>query len=465
MKKNINPLENIIENDYCIGCGVCASIDKTPYEMKLNKYGKYVAVFNDKTFATEQELEKIKSICPFSDNSLSEDEISGELYSSIDSILHNSSIGYYLKNFAGYVKENDYRDNGSSGGMGSWIASKLLRENYVDAIVHVGATQKEEVLFEYKISTDVSSLNKGSKSRYYPIEMSRVIKFINENDLRYAVVGVPCFIKSIRLLASQNKIFKERVKFTIGLVCGHLKSDYFAKELGWELGINPQELTDINFRKKYNKKSADNYGVIVKGRRNNEIIENESLTRNLFTTNWGHGFFKYNACEYCDDVLAETADITIGDAWLPKYVEDGRGTNIISIRNPVILELFEKFKEELFIEELDKEEIIQSQSSGLRHRREGLAYRLYIKDKEKEWRPQKRTVPSNDISENRKKTYDFRKLIMEKSFEYFNESLEKNNLNIFFEKMKPILKEYKKFSSGPLYIKIIRRVKKILKIS
>ena len=35
----------------------------------------------------------------------------------------------------------------------------------------------------------------GAKSRYYPIEMSKVMDFIKNNEGRYAFVGIPCFIK------------------------------------------------------------------------------------------------------------------------------------------------------------------------------------------------------------------------------------------------------------------------------
>lgn len=41
----------------------------------------------------------------------------------------------------------------------------------------------------------------------------------------------------------------------------------------------------------------------------------------------------YKACDFCDDVFAETADIALGDAWLPEYVQDGNGTNVVVTRN------------------------------------------------------------------------------------------------------------------------------------
>lgn len=462
-KKNKSPLIEIISNDYCIGCGVCATLENSPYEMTLNEYGKYFPNFDDGVDSTEEEINNLKSVCPFSNQSLNEDYLGENLFSLSDNINHDKNVGYYLKNYAAYVKKGDFRKEGSSGGMGTWLANKLLEDGYVDSIIHVGSSQ-ENVLFEYKISNNLEELNYGSKSKYYPIEMSKIINEILLSEKKYAIIGIPCFIKSIRLLANQNEKVKEKILYTVGLVCGHLKSDYFAKEIGWELGIKPSELKDINFRKKYKDKSADNYGVEVKGVKNGTIVIKESLTRELFTTDWGQGFFKYNACEFCDDVLAETADVTIGDAWLPKYVQDGMGTNVISVRNKVILDIIEKYKDELCLENLSLEDLIKSQHSGLRHRREGLAYRLYLKDSQNEWRPQKRVLPNDNISDKRKRTYEHRQIVMDKSIISFKNALDNDNLQLFFQEMKPIIKNYKKVSGDHILIKVIKKIKgKIIK--
>ena len=39
---------------------------------------------------------------------------------------------------------------------------------------------------------------------------------------------------------------------------------------------------------------------------------------------WGMGIFKLGACDYCDDIVGETADISFGDAWLRRSWPIGR---------------------------------------------------------------------------------------------------------------------------------------------
>ncbi|NSL52726.1 Coenzyme F420 hydrogenase/dehydrogenase, beta subunit C-terminal domain [Calidifontibacillus erzurumensis] len=461
MKEQLDELINtVVKNDYCIGCGICASIEGSPLAMKLDENGKYKPLMNIKDCMDEINIDFL-SICPFSSHSINESELGKKLFDDYEGISFNEYTGYYLKNYAGYVKEGDFRKKGSSGGVGNWIASKLLQENLVDGIIHVKpANQKDEVLFKYQISCDNDELSKGAKSKYYPVEMSQVLKFVKENEGRYALIGIPCFIKGVRLLAEQDEIIRERIKFCIGLVCGHLKSDMFAKSIGWQLGIEPKYLKGIDFRKKLENRLASDYGVEVIGEKDGKEVILNSPTRHLYTTNWGHGLFKYNACEFCDDVLAETADITVGDAWLPEYTKDSMGTNVIIVRNPVIQQIIENNKNKLWIDEISVEKVYQSQAGGFRHRREGLAYRLYLKDQNNEWRPPKRVKSNNNLPSKRKRIYEERTKLSQESFKAFKAAEQVNNFQVFIDYMDPMIKKYNKLSAPSIVRRVLSKIKR-----
>lgn len=89
---------------------------------------------------------------------------------------------------------------------------------------------------------------------------------------------------------------------------------------------------------------ASDYAIEVRRTDKDELVVKRIAE--LSTANWGLGYFKYNACDYCDDVLAETADATFGDAWIPKYVSDDKGCNVIIIRNQAIQDLFDRYRNE-----------------------------------------------------------------------------------------------------------------------
>lgn len=54
---------------------------------------------------------------------------------------------------------------------------------------------------------------------------------------------------------------------------------------------------------------------------------------------WGAGHFGMNAFNFCDDVFARLGDISVMDAWLPKYEHDTDGNSLMLIRNPELVKL------------------------------------------------------------------------------------------------------------------------------
>ena len=318
--------QTVIDGGYCIGCGACASVENSPFEIKFDPYKKLQATLADGVLDVDTEA-SVLDVCPFSDASKNEDELAAPLFG-VDA-KKNDKIGYHLQTFAGYVSEDGYRQRGSSGGVGSWILMELLEQGFVDRVIHIKETKQsanKEALFEYQMSDSVAEVKRGAKSRYYPIELSEVVRLIKNTPGRYAIVGIPCFIKSIRLLSLQDAVLKERVSFCIGLICGHLKSAHFASMFGWQLDVHPNDLNKIDFRTKLPNSSAIYYGVTAGHEKDGKQSEVVSRPVNeLYGSNWGWGVFKYKACDFCDDVLAETADLTIGDAWLPRYMDDHEG--------------------------------------------------------------------------------------------------------------------------------------------
>jgi coenzyme F420 hydrogenase subunit beta len=246
-------------------------------------------------------------------------------------------------------------------------------------------------------------------------------------------------VKAIRRLQLQDPIINDRIKFCIGLVCGHLKSAAFADCFAWQAGIKPGDLKEIDFRMKLANRSAGDYGVRSKG------IQSEDIrpTKDLFGSNWGFNFFRNSACDFCDDVFAETADAVVGDAWLPAYEKDGAGNSVVVVRHAILGRLIQNGIKErrLNFDETTHDQISLSQAGGLRDRREGLAYRISRKIRSRLWHPVKRVHPSpNGIPIFRRLIYTLRSEAGQASHRYWYEAVERDNLDWFIRKMKRLTK-------------------------
>jgi coenzyme F420-reducing hydrogenase beta subunit len=315
-------------------------------------------------------------ICPFSPSAADEDELAAERFPTAP--VHDRAVGRYRTAYVGHVAEGDFRMAGSSGGMVSWVAFELLRLGWIDGVAHVAPTADPnpgEPLFRYRISRSAADLTAGAKSRYYPVEVSGVVREIAERPGRYAVIGVPCFIKAIHLLRAQDPVLRERVTLTLGLFCGHMKSARMVESFAWQMGATATQVRSVDFRLKDPTRPANWYAASL-GLENGEVRRKDWW--HMADGDWGAGFFQNSACNFCDDVVAETADVSFGDAWLEPYASDGRGTNVVVARAPEIDELLRAAIADgrLALAEVDADFVRATQAAGLRQRREGLAPRL-----------------------------------------------------------------------------------------
>ena len=456
----------VVSGGYCIGCGACTAIPNSPIRIKMDEYGCYQAMIDNSYIREHDSYLDVLKVCPFSDESINEDQISKALFG--DKLQFHERIGYYITTYGGYVKENTFREHGSSGGMGTWILAELFKKGLIDAVIHVKPKHlhdNSKILFKYTVSRSLEHIRLGAKSRYYPVELSQVLSVVRNQPGRYAIVGLPCFIKAVRLLAEYDDIIKSRIHFCIGLICGHLKSTRFADMFAWQFGIKPDELKNIDFRVKIPERRVINYGVKVQGIFDNEEKQTVRPARTLYGSNWGLCFFKYQACDYCDDVMAETADISIGDAWLPRYNQDSGGTNVVVIRNHFINNIIDEAiaSKRLHLELITADEVALSQNAGLRHRREGLAYRLWLKDRAGEWRPRKRVQASRKIDPKTIKKMVYRMEMAEKSHIAFSEAISRNSFEFFSQQMTSIVNKYESIFKKPLWRRVASLIKRILK--
>ena len=394
----------MVQADLCIGCGVCVGSMHAVGQMQFNGQGNLIPV-NVQTKDLRSRL--FPQLCPFSPEAPTEDFLSESLFP--ESRQSHPEIGRFLAAYVGYVSEGNFRERASSGGMLTWLLEELLRTGQIDGVAHVKACnnpQSDGRFFRYQTSRTPEEIHQGAQSRYYPVELSQVLAEIQRLPGRYAVVGIPCFIKAVQLLRRQDPILRERIAFTLGLVCGHMKSTRFVESIAMQIGVPLEQVQRIDFRRKAPHRPANAYHfhlMLTDGR------NIEGPWRQLVDGDWGAGFFMNSACNFCDDVVAETADASCGDAWVEPYASDPGGTNIVITRSATLEAIVRHgiSNGRLNLTAVDGNFVARTQAAGIRQRREGLAYRLT-------WphsglRPRKRVNPrTNGIRLRRKLIYRLR---------------------------------------------------------
>jgi coenzyme F420 hydrogenase subunit beta len=379
-------IDQVVANDLCIGCGLCVyACPSQALDMKWNDFGFLVPELTG-TCGLDGSC---TDVCPF--NPIPQKEVETE-FELADIFLNNSQkshpkIGKYNAIYAGY--SNEFRLSSSSGGMGTYIFTELLAGGIVDYVFSVKDSEEPGVHYEYSISRTKEELLEASKTRYFPVTMSMVLSEIKSLDGKVAIVGVACFIKAIRLAQQRESALKDKIPFLVGIICGGVKSQFFTEYLSSKVDIDKQNIQKPNFRIKDFGSTASDYSY---GCKHKATEEEKTIKMRSIGDMWGTGLFKANACDFCDDVTTELADISLGDAWLHPYDKDGKGTNVIVTRSEIADQLIQNGikKGDLFIENLSLEAFLSSQQGSFNHRHTGLSVRIKEAKKRNQLVPPKR---------------------------------------------------------------------------
>ncbi|WP_300974806.1 Coenzyme F420 hydrogenase/dehydrogenase, beta subunit C-terminal domain [Sphingomonas sp. LHG3406-1] len=433
----LSPAE-IVRSDLCIGCGAC-TLTAADSAMRWDRDGfrKPAGAFLGRPSRAVAER------CPMSPAAANEDMIATGLFPAAQDFHLGRTLGAWI----GHVAEGEWRAQGSSGGLTSWVAGELLRTGKVDAVAHVVPEAVEETgrFFGYRLSRSLGELSAGAQSRYYPVDLAAVLREIAATRGRYAIVGVPCFIKAVQLARRADPVLAERITHTLGLFCGHQKSAHMVDSFAIQLDAPMREVRAVDYRKKDPGRPANWYRA--------DLALADGSHRagdwmHLADGDWGAGYWQNPACDWCDDVVAETADISFGDAWIEPHSSDGRGTNVVVVRSPALHAMIESARANgrLALEPCANEMVVKTQAAGFRHRRQGLAYRLTWA--KRGLRPVKRVTPSAALPLRRKAIYRLRRLITRMSHLMFRVARRTGRPGLAIAWAKPALQLYQAIAWG-----------------
>lgn len=403
----INVTDIVVKNNMCIGCGICTSLCPTnALEIEFNQNGEYNSKLTGNCLDS---CSLCLDICPFNDNK-NENQLAENIFS--DDLKHDSNLGVYLNTYSGHINNDQLRLNSASGGITTWLLEQLLIEDKIDYIINIKPNKDSEKLFDFQIADSVEKIREGAGSAYYPVEMSEVINKVLYQEGRYAIVALPCFLKAIELAKEKNKKLKNRIIYSVGLVCGQLKNknftDYISKLSGMKDKIN-----EVSYRNNSGDQPANNfYYYFNNNNKNSQIYWSGGISK-VWTNRW----FTYNSCSFCDDTFAELADVTLMDAWLPEFTFDYKGNNLLVVRNKEIDNILSigKNNNKIKLDDIDAEKVIKSQQGVIDIKRKKLSYRLALAEENYGFVPNKRAEASKNIDFFSKKEIEYKDKMQKES--------------------------------------------------
>lgn len=303
---------------YCTGCGLCHSIEKVEFK---NMNGFSYPLLN------ENNLNLCKKICPSSGK--------------YNKYLSNKEIfGKYQGTYIGYSTDDTIRLKASSGGMLTSICIYLLENKIVDGIIQTKAD--DNIVYKTKIvisrtKEDVLSCLGSRYSESHPLY--NLLQSIKPNE-KYAFVGKPCDIQSLKMYLDNNKTLKNQIIFTLSFFCAGEPSENAQIRLLKNLQINKiEECEKLDYR----GNGWPGFATVRKS--------NGKVTKMSYNDSWGKilGRDVRLSCRYCLDGIGELSDISCGDLW---YMNDDKtpdfsehnGRNIVFARTEQGMKLLIEMK-------------------------------------------------------------------------------------------------------------------------
>lgn len=296
-------------------------------------------------------------------NMLNKEFLRKELPRSQEEIL----LGNYLNCYTGFSLDSNVRFDSSSGGMVTQLLVFALEEGLIDGALVTRMKKDNPLEPEPFIATTKQEIFEASKSKYCPVPANVALREIMENDKRYAVVGLPCHLQGVRKAELVNRKLRERIILHFGLVCTHndsfLQIDYLLRKYG----LQNFDVAGVDFRGKgwpgtltFRLKS----GGEVNYRFSDWVGIHEQC------------FFTPSRCLLCCDQSSELADLSFGDAWLPKFSNDRFGTSIVISRTQIGEDLLlkAKSKDSVFLNAINGFDVAKSQGM-MRFKKNGLSVR------------------------------------------------------------------------------------------
>ncbi len=304
-------LQDVIEQDWCIGCGACVHADPS---LSL-RFDDKKQMFQPSAPGNDLAVE----VCPAVrvDYAALQRMVFGEVpfdeYGVVEAVYLAQST------------DHDRNLAASSGGLIKELLLQLLDQDDIDgaiALSHVDGMDFRPTLISQ--AADVDQL---PGSIYHNLDQSDALRILRSNKGRFVLVGIPCVLEGIyKYISVVEPSLLDRVAMTIGLLCGWQYTHHAIEAMGEYLKFDTSDIEDIAYR---------GGGPVGKFRVSLANGEEKSASRRV-DFSYQVAFdrhFNTRRCHICVNHSNFLADIVVGDAWLPSTLMTKTGISLIIARS------------------------------------------------------------------------------------------------------------------------------------
>jgi len=231
-------------------------------------------------------------------------------------------LGHTKKIRTGYALNETVRRNGASGGVTTAVLCYLLESKYIDAaiVVQQGTPSPEKASVVIAHSRD--EVLASAQSVYIPVSTLDILSKL-KSGVRYAITCLPEQAASLRVLQHLGYGPAKQIKYVLGLYTGTELEPAAIRCLLRSHGIrNDDKITSLKWR------AGEWPGYLEVKLASGQIIKSKKVYYNFLIP-----FFVTQSSLQSIDFSNEFSDLSIGDAWSPKFESVGAGFSVVITRS------------------------------------------------------------------------------------------------------------------------------------
>ena len=299
----------VILNNLCTQCGSCVGLSNKTLEFRNIKDNLVPVRIKSKVLDKDCYSGCPARFCNYPNLNF---EIFGKT-------PENWLCGNVIQSYIGYSKDREIRRNSASGGVTTSLLVELLESGKIQGAICIQTGRTTSYKSEPIIAKTSEKIRLCSQSVYSLTPTNTIIEKIKDVKGPLAFVGLPDQVASIRKLQSLGNPEALKIKYIIGLYMGtqmHLSAiSGFLKPYGVK---SLDEISKLNYR------AGEWPGYLSIILKSGEEIKVEKFYYNYLIPL----FITQNSLQIMD-FTNELADISIGDAWSPKYENKGKGYSVV----------------------------------------------------------------------------------------------------------------------------------------
>nr|MDA3823980.1 Coenzyme F420 hydrogenase/dehydrogenase, beta subunit C-terminal domain [Bacteroidales bacterium] len=313
----IKKLKKVIRHHNCVGCGACTLFSNQTSRMIRTPMGPIPDLQN--AVFSEDAL----TVCP--GIGISYPDLYDDHYGSRP---ENYLYGKIQQVRIGFSGTDKLRQKGASGGIITSVLTHLLEEKIVSGVVCVKQGIPLPLEASSVIARTKEELIDSMQSVYIPVSVLDIISEFKEGE-SYAMVCLPEQSAALRKLQSMGHEGALQVKYVLGPYTGtalypsainsFLRSKRIAKN---------DEVTSLKWRE------GEWPGYLEIKTKSGKVLQSKKIYYNFLIP-----FFITHTSLRSMDFVNEFADLSVGDAWSPKYESEGKGFSVFVTRTKEMEEI------------------------------------------------------------------------------------------------------------------------------